>query len=287
MPPANTLVRWVDENAFASIVQARPCPTLGRPVRHGISPSTTARYFSSCPSDSISRWTPCPPKLSSFGQRGITPAFGYDSPHPRVRGTSTLLIHALPSAHYGPLRLPTGAVFQVMDSLNTLSPLTDTPSGLPGSSTDLSARALLNHPGRPSRCIRSLLPRWFQASPSPAGWPPPFTCNEAESGSLSLGLTPSLSGEFLPPSPPTLSWPGPAYSPLSVTPGGRPQLLVERAINKYETFHSYRSARLVLAYRMTRMDTARLSDYPAILCGIAGRKKSPCNPCARPCRTRV
>src|SRR6266403_5141672 len=28
----------------------------------GITPSITARYFSSCPSDSTSRWTPCPPK---------------------------------------------------------------------------------------------------------------------------------------------------------------------------------------------------------------------------------
>src|SRR6185369_6578170 len=26
VPSANTLVRWVDENAFAPIVQARPCP---------------------------------------------------------------------------------------------------------------------------------------------------------------------------------------------------------------------------------------------------------------------
>ena len=49
VPSANTLVRWVDENAFASIVQARPCPTFGRPVhprggprrlRPGISPQT-------------------------------------------------------------------------------------------------------------------------------------------------------------------------------------------------------------------------------------------------------
>ena len=39
------------------------------------------------------------------GQRGITPAFGYDAPHLSVRGTSTLLIYALPSAHYEPLRL--------------------------------------------------------------------------------------------------------------------------------------------------------------------------------------
>jgi len=34
------------------------------------------------------------------GQRGITPAFGYGAPHLSARGTLTLLISALPSAHY-------------------------------------------------------------------------------------------------------------------------------------------------------------------------------------------
>jgi hypothetical protein len=34
------------------------------------------------------------------GQRGITPAFGYSAPYPSAGGTSTLLINALPSAHY-------------------------------------------------------------------------------------------------------------------------------------------------------------------------------------------
>ena len=38
MPSANTLVRWMNENAFASIVQARPCPTFGRPVHRRGSP---------------------------------------------------------------------------------------------------------------------------------------------------------------------------------------------------------------------------------------------------------
>ena len=46
-----------------------------------------------------------PDTLSSdeklVGQRGITPAFGYSAPHPSAAGTLTLLIHALPSAHYG------------------------------------------------------------------------------------------------------------------------------------------------------------------------------------------
>jgi hypothetical protein len=38
VPSANTLIRWVNENAFAPIVRARPCPTFGRPVRHGVAP---------------------------------------------------------------------------------------------------------------------------------------------------------------------------------------------------------------------------------------------------------
>jgi hypothetical protein len=96
--------------------------------------------------------------------------------------------------YYGPLRLPAADVVQVMDSLTTL-PLTGTAPGLPGSSTDLSARALPNHPGRLDRCSRSLLPCRWQASPNLGGWPPPDKCNEAESGSLALGLAPSLSGK--------------------------------------------------------------------------------------------
>src|SRR6516225_8128697 len=36
----------------------------------------------------------------------VNPAFGYDAPHPSVRGTSTLLNNALLSAHCRPLRHP-------------------------------------------------------------------------------------------------------------------------------------------------------------------------------------
>ena len=127
VPPAITLVRWVNENAFVSEVQTRPCPTLGRPVHLGLSPSITARYFSSCPSDSTSRWTPCPPKYSKrWLQVGLgclqlspscpfrplhtfrflrparlrTPLLGYGAPHLSARGTSTLLNNALLSAHF-------------------------------------------------------------------------------------------------------------------------------------------------------------------------------------------
>jgi hypothetical protein len=35
----------------------------------GWPPSITARYFSSCPSDSTSRWTPCPPEPTRIGFR--------------------------------------------------------------------------------------------------------------------------------------------------------------------------------------------------------------------------
>src|ERR1035437_8345539 len=45
----------------------------------------------------------------SPGPRGITPAFGYGAPHPSARGTSTLPINALLSAHYEPLGLPPGS----------------------------------------------------------------------------------------------------------------------------------------------------------------------------------
>ena len=40
----------------------------------------------------------------SPGPRGITPAFGYGAPHSNARGTLTLPINALLSAHYGPGR---------------------------------------------------------------------------------------------------------------------------------------------------------------------------------------
>src|SRR6266851_4158113 len=93
----------------------------------GVTPSITARYFSAGPSDSTSRWTPCPPE---YGQRWLqvslgcvqlspscpfrplhtfrflrparlrTPLLGYGAPHLSARGTSTLLNNALLSAHF-------------------------------------------------------------------------------------------------------------------------------------------------------------------------------------------
>ena len=114
VPSANTLVRWVNENAFAPIVRARPCPTFGRPVHLRDSslrlrPGTSPHAFRIPPRDGhpALRRLRCGGSrsalaVSSFrfrarldvsipsafsGQRGITPAFGYDSPHLRARGT--------------------------------------------------------------------------------------------------------------------------------------------------------------------------------------------------------
>ena len=133
VPSANTLVRWVNENAFAFIVQARPCPTFGRPVHlrgspHRLRPGTSPHALRIPPRDGhpALRGLPGPASgppwlVSGFrlrarlgfsipvsppGPRGITPAFGYGTPHSSARGTSTLLSNALLSAPYGPLRLP-------------------------------------------------------------------------------------------------------------------------------------------------------------------------------------
>ena len=56
MPPANTLVRRVNWNAFASIVQARPCPVFGRPVHHRncfhrLRPGTSPQALQTLPHD--------------------------------------------------------------------------------------------------------------------------------------------------------------------------------------------------------------------------------------------
>ena len=55
MPPAITLVRWVNENAFVSEVQTRPCPTFGRPVHlgfpHRLRPGTSPHALRIPPHD--------------------------------------------------------------------------------------------------------------------------------------------------------------------------------------------------------------------------------------------
>ena len=74
-----------------------------------------------------------------FGQRGITPAFGYSAPYLSAGGTLTLLINALPSAHYEQVRLPIGTEQEVMHSLPSFGlgslAVLSVPPGLPGSLT--------------------------------------------------------------------------------------------------------------------------------------------------------
>src|SRR6516164_7353336 len=93
-------------NAFAPIVRAPPNPIFGRPVHQGSPPIDYSPILLLKPFG----FRIAPDTLSSdenlVGQRGITPAFGYSAPHPSAGGTLTLLIHALPSAHYEPLRHP-------------------------------------------------------------------------------------------------------------------------------------------------------------------------------------
>src|ERR1700726_4566612 len=118
-------------NAFAPIVRARPNPIFGRPVHQGSPPFDYSPILLLKPfgfriapdtlSSGIRRATGSRSVLAvsgfrlrarldfsipscSPGQRGITPAFGYSAPHPSTEGTSTPMIHALPSAHYGAVR---------------------------------------------------------------------------------------------------------------------------------------------------------------------------------------
>src|SRR5207253_3701110 len=85
-------------NAFAPIVRARPCPIFGRPVHPGFPPIDYSPILLLKPFGF--QITPDTLSSSEIGQRGITPVFGYSAPHPSAEGTLTLLIHALPSAHY-------------------------------------------------------------------------------------------------------------------------------------------------------------------------------------------
>jgi hypothetical protein len=106
VPPANTLVRWVDENAFASIVQARPCPTFGRPVHLRSSLNRLRPDISPHALRIPPRGVHPAIQGSRLGRRGVTPVFGNGAPHPGTRGTSTLPSNTLLGAQYEPLRHP-------------------------------------------------------------------------------------------------------------------------------------------------------------------------------------
>ena len=69
VPPANTLVRWVNEKRLRRHSAGSTLPHLG-PTRSssGLPPSITVRYFSANPSDSASRRTPCLPRFPLAGE---------------------------------------------------------------------------------------------------------------------------------------------------------------------------------------------------------------------------
>jgi hypothetical protein len=109
------------------------------------------------PSDSGSLRTPCPPASKPAGRRGITPAFGYGAPHPSAGGTLILLIHALPSAHYGGVRLPTVVhhrlqllAFPMRTRAARVTSAAGRPWDLPVPVQEASAHArVCDHAGRP------------------------------------------------------------------------------------------------------------------------------------------
>ena len=106
-------------------------------------------------------------------------------------------------------------------------------SGLPGSSTDLSSRAVSYHPGRSDECSHPLLPRRCQASPLSGGLATFHCLTGPNRVRLRYGsrVRPSKA------------------SPVRLLPRALAGLLVERVIYKVNSFQFTRSARLILALR--------------------------------------
>jgi hypothetical protein len=95
---------WMD-NAFVAIVPTRPGPLFGRPVHrrgrpHRLRPGASPQALRIPPRGGH----PALPSHAHWGQRGITPAFGYGALHPSARRTSTSRSTPLPGAHYEPVR---------------------------------------------------------------------------------------------------------------------------------------------------------------------------------------
>ena len=72
--------------------------------------------------------------------------------------------------YYGPVRLPT-RVHRWLFLPTGSRGWGRTPSDLPGSSVNLSTRAVPFHPGEPGGCLRPFLLRQHWASPFLGGWP--------------------------------------------------------------------------------------------------------------------
>src|SRR5271170_360767 len=164
-------------NAFAPIVRARPIPIFGRPVHQGSPPIDYSPILLLKPFG----FRIAPDTLSSdenlVGQRGITPAFGYSAPHPSAGGTLTLLIHALPSAHYEPLRHPSAPSLSLA-GVRLIIP--DHASGFPVLRALSLCTCCRHYPGAADGCTRrSTITHPYQPSPIPLSGRPahrPFPC---------------------------------------------------------------------------------------------------------------
>ena len=132
------------------------------------------------------------------------------------------------------LSQPEATALRVMSSPQHLglSRLFPVPSGLPGSSADLSPRAVSYHPGRSDECSYPLLPHRCQASPLSGGLAT-FQCITGPNRvrlRCGLRVRPCKA------------------SPEGLLPLALAGLLVERVIYKVNSFQFTRSARLVLAH---------------------------------------
>jgi hypothetical protein len=106
VPSAHTVVRGVDENAFASIVQARPCLLFGRPVHlrdssHRLPPGASPQTHRIPPRGGH----PVLPN-QPLGPVRHYPHFWISARGLGLSGTLTRLRHTLPGTHYAWLRLP-------------------------------------------------------------------------------------------------------------------------------------------------------------------------------------
>ena len=130
-----------------------------------------------------------------------------------------------------PLRLPPETNCKLFIPHNRFAP-----AGLPGSSADLSTRAVPFHPEEPDDCSARCYTAGSSLHHSLADWPLLLSVTRPKTGSLALRLACSpckaSAAELL---------------PLTLA-----RLLVKRAIYKISSFQNIRSARLVLALQKTQ-----------------------------------
>jgi hypothetical protein len=152
--------------------------------------------------------------------------------------------------YYEPVRLPTqptgGYVFPpIAEAIALAAP------DLPGSSTDLSARAIPYHPDEPGGFNGSFLPHRRRASPHPEGWPTRKSVTRPNRVRLRYGSRVRSAG---------LRLDGCPNAPPASLPA-------ERAIDRMISFQIIRSARLRLAHRKALNTRKALPlQFPCIPC---------------------